>query len=198
MTVFWTAVGYQLVAIAYAVFAGFIVSRASRSRVSFFFLAAVAATAIHAQLFVFTAYDLVSDDLLFDLAGVARDGAWLVFSLALMYPQTGHRNYWRAAAIAAAALIFLQLFLYSTSLTFGSLAGVWIDIALIRVITTLLAFVLIENVLRNAPRADFWALKHWAIGLSALLVFQLIIRIPEFLTHTYNTRIFLTCPLLLL
>ncbi|MBA2588382.1 MAG: PEP-CTERM system histidine kinase PrsK [Alphaproteobacteria bacterium] len=198
MTVLWPAVGYQLVAIVYAVFSGMVASRGSRSRVSFFFLGATAATAVCAQLFVFTAYDLLPDDLLFNLAGVLRDSAWLVFSLTLMYPQMGQRNYWRAAAVAAAMLTVLQLFLYSTSLTFGNLAGVSIDITLVRVITTILSFVLIENVLRNAPRADFWALKHWAIGLSAMLVFQLIVRIPEFLTHTYNSSLVLADPLVTL
>src|ERR1700712_223897 len=111
MTVLWPAVGYQLVAIVYAVFAAFIVSRASRSLVSMLFFAAVSATALWAQIFVLTAYDVLPDDLLFDLTGVVRDGAWLIFSLALMYPQTGQRNYWRAAAVAAATLTLLQLFL---------------------------------------------------------------------------------------
>jgi hypothetical protein len=81
---------------------------------------------------------------------------------------------------------------------FGSVAGVLVDNALIRVITTILSFVLIENILRNASRADFWALKHWAIGLSAVLVFQLIVRIPEFLTHTSNPGFALASPLVVL
>jgi putative PEP-CTERM system histidine kinase len=197
MTGLLTAIGYQLVALVYAAFSGVVARRGSRSRLSFFFLVATSATTLWAQLFVFANYDIVPD-LTVDLAGAIRDGGWLAFSLALLHPLTGRRNYWRAIAALAVALIVLQLFLYSTSLTLGSLAGVSIDIQFVRIMTTILSFILLENILRNAPHADFWALKHWAIGLSAMLVFELIVRIPEFLTHTRNPNFALANPLVVL
>jgi putative PEP-CTERM system histidine kinase len=197
VTALSTAIGYQLDAIVYAVFTAVVASRGSRSGASILFLVAMGATALWAQLFVFANYGFLPESM-FDLAGVVRDGAWLAFSLALMYPLSGHRKYWLAAAATAATLISIQVFLYSTSLSFGSVAGVLLDIALVRVITTILSFVLIENILRNASRADFWAVKHWAIGLSAMLVFQLIVRVPEFLTHMPNPSLALADPLVVL
>ena len=80
--------------------------------------------------------------------------------------------------------MFLQLLLHFTPALMGTVAGVRVDVTLMRVCTTILGFALIENVLRNASKADFWALKHWAIGLSGILLFQLFVRIPEFLTHS--------------
>src|SRR6201999_2371544 len=63
---------------------------------------------------------------------------------------------------------------------------------------TILGIALIENVLRNSSKADFWALKHWAIGLSGILLFQLVVRIPEFLTHSDNFSVTLASPLVFL
>ena len=39
------------------------------------------------------------------------------------------------------------------------------------------------------------ALKHWAIGFSAILVFQLLSRIPEFLTHQPDVSLAVASPL---
>src|ERR1700735_4702783 len=103
MTVFLTTVGYQLVAVGYAVFSGIVVSRGARSRLSFFFFLALAATALWAQFFVFANYQLVPD-LVVDLTGVLRDGAWLAFSLALIFPLSGRRSYWLAVTGISAAL----------------------------------------------------------------------------------------------
>src|SRR5580658_8116442 len=132
MTILLTAIGYQIVAIVYAVFSGFVVLRGSHTRVARFFLAALLATAFWAEMFVFATRGIVPV-LAFDVGGALRDGSWLAFSLALMYPVAGNRNYWRAAAGIAAALIFLQLFLYITQTMIGVVAGVRIDVALMRV-----------------------------------------------------------------
>jgi putative PEP-CTERM system histidine kinase len=197
MTGALTAIGYELVALLYAAFSAVVARRRSSSRLSFFFLVAMAATALWAQLFALAIYEIIPAFAV-NLAGTLRDGAWLLFSLAILKPLTGNRNYWRALLVLAVAVIGLQIFFYSTSLTLGSLAGISIDIPFVRVGSTILSFVLLENILRNAPRADFWALKHWAIGLCATLVFQLIIQIPEFLTHTGNPSFALASPLVAL
>ena len=80
----------------------------------------------------------------------------------------------------------------------GAVAGVRVDAILMRVCTTILGFAIIENVLRNASKADFWALKHWAIGFSSILLFQLLVRIPEFLTHSDDFSVILASPLVFL
>jgi len=118
--------------------------------------------------------------------------------LALVYSPTGSRGYWWTAAGTAAALVFMQLVLYSKPALMGAVAGVRIDVTLMRVCITILSFALIENVLRNASRVDFWALKHWAIGFSGVLLFQLVVRVPEFLTHRADLSLSLANPLVFL
>lgn len=189
--------GYQIVAVAYALFAGFVISRSARTRIAYFLFVALAATALWAQTDVLRIFGLAGTRPL-ELAAAVREAAWLGFTLALIHPLSVDRNYWRVAAGAAVILITLQTALIWAPGLHGVLAGVSIDVALVRVCTTVLSFILIENILRNASRADFWALKHWAIGYSAILVFQLIVRVPEFLTHTADPSVALVGPFVLL
>ena len=197
MTLLLATIFYQLVALAYAVFAGFLAIRGLHTRVTRFFIVAQLGTAIWAQIFVLATRDAVPVAVL-DIMGPLRDGAWLALSLALMYPPAGNRGYWWITSVTAAALVFMELLLYFTPALMGSVAGVRVDVTLMRVCTTILGFAVIENVLRNASKADFWALKHWAIGLSGILLFQLLVRIPEFLTHSGDFSVLLATPLVFL
>jgi putative PEP-CTERM system histidine kinase len=197
MTQYLAIALYQLAALAYAAFAFFLVARGSHARVAWFFIVAQSCTAIWAQAFVFASYDLLPIMSL-DIAETARDGAWLGLSLALMYSPAGNRGYWWITTIAAAALVFMQLLLNFTPALMGAVAGVRVDLTLMRVCTTVLSFAAIENVMRNASRADFWALKHWAIGLFSVLLFQLLVRVPEFLTHNGDYSVVLANPLVFL
>jgi putative PEP-CTERM system histidine kinase len=197
MTQYLSIALYQLTALAYAAFAVFLVVRGSHTRVAWFFIVAQSCTAVWAQAFVLASYDLLSIISL-DVAEAARDGAWLSLSLALMYSPAGNRGYWWITTIAAAALVFMQFLLNFTPAVMGAIAGVRVDLTLMRVCTTVLGFAVIENVMRNASRADFWALKHWAIGLFSVLLFQLLVRVPEFLTHNGDYSVILANPLVFL
>jgi len=77
----------------------------------------------------------------------------------------------------------------------GAFAGVRLDVTLVRMTMTILGFVVAENVMRNSSQAELWALKHWGIGFSAILVFQLLSRIPEFLTHRPDLSLAVANPL---
>ena len=194
MTTFFTTLGYEVVAVVYLIFSVFVLKRGARSRLAFFFLAALLVTAAWAQLASLVYHGLLPD-WVFAVSASARDGGWLAFGLMLIYART-NSTYWRLAAVSAVALLLLQVVFYSPSTALGTIAGVRIDAPLIRVSTTLLGLILAENVLRNASRAEFWALKHWAIGFAAISVYQLAIRIPEFLTHTPDPGVELASPLI--
>lgn len=188
---------YQLVALVYAAFAGFLMVRGSRTRITAFFAIALAGTAIWAQSFILARYGFVPVAA-FDIMAALRDCAWLALSLVLMYLPRGNRSYWWTAFVVSAVLVSLQLLLTSTPGLIGTVAGIRVDAALMRVCITILGFFLIENVLRNTSKAEFWALKHWAIGLSGILLFQLVARIPEFLTHNGEFSGSLASPLVFL
>jgi hypothetical protein len=59
MTGALTAIGYELVALLYAAFSAVVARRRSSSRLSFFFLVAMAATALWAQLFALAIYEII-------------------------------------------------------------------------------------------------------------------------------------------
>lgn len=196
MTAFFTSLGYELVAVVYLIFSVFVLKRGARSGVAFTFTVALLATAAWAQLASLVYHGLLPDWVL-AVSASARDGGWLVFGLMLIYARTD-ATYWRLAAASAGALLLLQVIFYSPATALGTIAGVRIDAPLLRVSTTLLGLILAENVLRNASRAEFWAVKHWTIGFAAISVYQLAIRIPEFLTHTSDSNIELASPLIFL
>ena len=188
---------YELVALAYGVFALILVVRGLRTATARYFTAALVGTALWAQFVVLTAQGFLPLTTS-DAMSALRDAAWLALSLALVYQRAGNRHSRWLTSILTAALISFDVFLSLTPGGMGTAAGIHIDAALMRVCIAILGFALIENVLRNSPRSDFWALKHWAIGLSGILFFQLIVRVPEFLTHNPIFNQSLASPLVFL
>src|SRR6185312_12298457 len=103
--------------------------------------------------------------------------------LGLMYRRAGNTVLWRGLLALTVLLTALQVALDLSHVDAGAVAGVRVDGSLMRVAATILGLVLVENILRNSSPAEFWSLKHLLIGLLTILVFQLVFRVPEFLTH---------------
>jgi putative PEP-CTERM system histidine kinase len=186
--------GYEVAFLAYAIFAVIVAIRGSRTLLTVLFLTVMLATAAWAQSFV-AVYLGYAPVWLEGVMSTARDAVWLGLSLALMHRHASDSHYFRALMAAAALLVALQIVLGMDGLMVGSVAGVQIDVTLVRVAITILGFIIVENVIRNASRGELWALKHWAIGLSAVLAFQLLYRIPEFLTHHPDVGLAVANPL---
>lgn len=186
--------GHEAAFFAYAIFAVLVAWRGERTRQSLLFLLVMLATAAWAQSFVLVYLGHVPD-WLEPFFSAARDGAWLALSLGLMRRNTGNTSHFRSLATAGMLLVALQFALGISGVTIGALAGVRLDVTLVRMMMTILGFVVVENVMRNSSRAELWALKHWAIGFSAILVFQLLSRVPEFLTHEPDLSLAVANPL---
>lgn len=189
--------GHEAAFAAYALFAIVVAIRSSRTVHAALFLAVMVTTAVWAQSFVvvYLGYAPVWLD---GVASAVRDAAWLALALALMRRHASDTGYLRVLAAAAAILVTAQLVLAMDDLMFGMVAGVRIDATLIRIAVTILGFVAVENVMRNASRGEVWALKHWAIGFTAVLVLQLMSRVPEFLTHRPEISLAVASPLVYL
>jgi putative PEP-CTERM system histidine kinase len=197
MTLALTAALYQSVALAYAVFAAVLAVRGLHTWTARSFAAALVGTSLWAQFSALTAYGVLPRNAP-DAMSALRDGTWVALCLVLMYPRAGNYRFWWIATVAGAILVSLQFLLSIIPEGIGSVAGIRIDATLMCVCITILGFALIENVLRNSSKADFWAVKHWAIGLSGVFLFQLIVRIPEFLTHNSEFGQSLASPLVFL
>lgn len=186
--------GHEAAFLAYAIFAVIVGMRSARTLQALLVLLVLLATAVWAQSFVGVFLGYVPDWSERMLSAL-RDGAWLALALGLMRRHASNTSHFRSLATATAVLLTLQIFLGLGDLMVGAFAGVRLDITLVRMTMTILGFVVVENVMRNASTAELWALKHWAIGFSAVLLFQLLSRIPEFLTHQPDMSLVVANPL---
>ncbi len=193
MTALFLIWGHEAAVVAYVVFAAIVAFRSSRTVLAALFLAVMVATAGWSQLFVMVYLGYVPVWLGAVLTAV-RDAAWLALSLGLMQRHANRTNYFRTLAVTAVVLLALQIVLGVNGLTVGKFAGVQLDVTLIRVMMTILGFVVVENVMRNASQAEVWALKHWAIGYGAVLTLQLLSRVPEFLFHRADLSLAVASP----
>jgi putative PEP-CTERM system histidine kinase len=183
--------------IAYACFAALIIFRGARTWLSGALFVAVATTALWAQMWVAIAFGTVPA-WLDAVCGGLRDAGWLGLSLALMYPRGGETLTWRALALLVLVLICFQIGLEASGSQLGVIAGIRMDSTLARIVVTILGLVLVENIYRNSSSAEFWAHKHLLIGLSGMLAFQLLSRVPEFLTHKQDPSMLLARPFVFL
>ena len=186
--------GHEAAFLTYLVFAAIVAMRSSRTLHAALFLIVMLFTAAWAQSFV-AVYLGYAPIWLEGVTAAARDASWLALSLALMQRNANHTGYFRALAVVAALLVVAQIGLGLNDLLVGAVAGVRIDVTLIRLAMTILGFVIVENVMRNASKGELWALKHWAIGFSCVLVFQLLARIPEFVMHEPDLSLAVATPL---
>jgi len=190
-------VAHEATFVAYTCFALLVAFRGARTTLVGFLFAAVICTALWAQANAAAANGFAPLWLV-DAASPIRDAAWLALCLALMYPRGGHTLQWRGLLVLASTLIVIQLAMDTFRFDAGTVAGVRLDSALVRVTTTVLGLVLIENIVRNSSPSEFWSLKHLIIGLGCVLVFQLATRIPEFLTRELDPDVQVVAPLVFL
>ncbi|HWU54527.1 MAG TPA: XrtA/PEP-CTERM system histidine kinase PrsK [Rhizomicrobium sp.] len=186
--------GHEAAFVAYVTFAVIVGIRGARTLQTLLFLLVMLATAAWAQSFV-AVYLGYAPDWVERVFSAIRDASWLALSLGLMQRHASNTSYFRSLVAATAVLLGLQLVLGIDDLMMGAFAGVRLDVTLVRVMMTILGFLVVENVLRNSTQAELWALKHWAIGFSAILLFQLLSRIPEFLTHRPDVSLAVANPL---
>lgn len=197
MTITIFALAHEATFVAYISFAMLVLFRGARTWLGALLFAAAAASAVWAQASVAVIYGFLPI-WVEALTGALRDYAWLGLCLGLMYRRSGYTLLWRGLLSLSAILGILQIALDLSHLNAGAIAGVHVDGALMRVAATVLSLVLVENILRNSSTAEFWSLKHLLIGLSTILVFQLVSRVPEFLTHSPEPNMVLARPLVFL
>jgi putative PEP-CTERM system histidine kinase len=175
-------IALELVVVSYGTVGTLLVLRGAKTWLVGFLFVAMAATALWAQSTA-AAINGFGPDWLVDASNPIRDAAWLALGLALIYPRGGRTIQWRALLAIIAALMTIQLAFDASHSNLGTVAGVRIDSAFVRVVATFVGLVLIENIFRNSSPSEFWSLKHLVIGLGCVLVFQLATTLPEFLTH---------------
>ncbi len=169
-------------ALGYAIFLALLAVRSERSRLTLFLGFAAAMTGGWALSWTF--FDLGWLPAWVPLtASVLRDGSWLATVLAILSIGRETDGLWRRLAAAAAVVVAVDAAFR------GQPAGTWN----LRGHRGRLPahpdrhhhsrLILVENLLRNVSSDEFWAVKSLGIGLVAVFVFNLVLGIPQFLTH---------------
>ncbi len=184
-------------ALGYAVFVVLLAIWGARTRLTAFLGLAVAATAVWA--FSWTLFDLGSaPDWAPAVAATIRDGSWIAVVLAVMAAGREKDALWRRLVAISVFVVAIDVVFATAHLDLGTFAGITVDHQLTRIATTILGLILVENLLRNVSSDEFWAVKSLGIGLVAIFVFNLVLRIPQFLTHTPDDGLVAAQPILFL
>jgi len=184
-------------ALGYAIFVALLAVRGARSRPMAVMALAAAATSGWALSWI--VYDLgLAPMWLPAIAATARDGSWIAVILVTLAACRGQSTLWMRLAALSAVVIGIDAVFSGLQLDLGTVAGIAIDYQVTRIATTILGLILLENLLRNVSSDEMWAIKSVGIGLSAIFVFNLVLWIPQFLTHNADEGLVAAQPLVFL
>lgn len=184
-------------ALGYAVFVALLAVRGARTRPTALMALAAAATAGWGLCWALYDLDMVS---LWAplLAATIRDASWIAVVLVTLAACRGQNALWLKLVMLSAAVLAIDAVFSGLQLNLGSVAGITIDYQVTRIVTAILGLILVENLLRNVSSDEFWAVKSLGIGLTAIFVFNLVLRIPQFLTHATDDGLIAAQPVVLL
>ena len=181
----------------YAAFAAILLFRGSRTWFTGFLVVASVATAVWAAADVFAELELVPQWVA-DISGPLRDGAWLALVLAVIHhTRRGHAMWWFLVVMAGCVVLVDTLFA-ATGVGIGSVFGVMIDSRASHILASIVGLMLIENMMRNLSRDQFWSVKLLGIGLVVIFLYELFERLPEFLTGMPVAALATALPLIFL
>ena len=182
-----------LVLLGFGLFAMLLLGRGRPQLQTFLMALASALTALWALLALLARQDLVSISLLYQ-ANDVKDVGWLAAMLSMVNKSTKPALPWRALVGSCLFLMAAHLFLAASGLYLGYFAGVRLDVKLSGILITIAGGILVENLARNASRDQFWALKYFLLGMGAILSFQFIIQIVEFVTRESSSALLIAEP----
>lgn len=184
-------------ATGYAIFVGLLVAFGERSRLKIAMAVAAGLTAAWGA--VWCAYDLGWAAVWTPaLVASLRDAGWLAVILAVLSTGRDNDKVWRRLVVVAIALAAIDIAFTTSQLDAGWIGGIHLDYQVTRIAVTILGLILVENMLRNVSADEFWAIKSLGIGLVAIFVFNLVLRIPQFLTHVADEGLLAAQPMVFL
>ncbi|HEX3487443.1 MAG TPA: XrtA/PEP-CTERM system histidine kinase PrsK [Micropepsaceae bacterium] len=184
-------------ALSYAAFATLLLLRGARTWFTIFLVLAASMTAIWAGASVLEE-GAISPSRLTDIAVPFRDGAWLTLILAIISRTRHSQSMWLTLVITTGCIVLLDMVFAATGLRVGPILGVTINSRATHVLTSIVGLMLVENMMRNLTRDQFWAVKLLGIGLVTIFLYELLERLPEFLTSMPVTGLAAALPLFFL
>lgn len=126
------------------------------------------------------------------------DGAWYSVALTVLYFIGQERTSWRLTALTTAIVVAVNGVFAARHLDAGSVLGIRLDWRLTSAIELCLGAILLENMMRNLDRDRFWSMKHFGIGLGAIILFRAFVLTPALLIGSVPEAASVAQPLLYL
>lgn len=172
-----------LTAFAYMAFAVILPARGKRSWPNLLFSFAAATTALWAMATSF--YQAGWAEIwLPQICGALRNAGWFALIVGILRLDAEQHPLWRRLGLAAVLLICLNIVFAATSAEIDTGLGIRVNLPMVRLVVAVTGLILTENLYRNIGRARLWSIKLMLIGLTALYSYQIVLRIPEFLSGT--------------
>jgi putative PEP-CTERM system histidine kinase len=177
-----SALSHAAAFFGYAVFAILLAFRGARTWLTAYLVLAAVMTAAWAAIAVFVEWSLLPQWTV-NSAEPLRDGAWFALILAVLYAAGYDTAVWRSLVVGTVCVVLLDALLSAFGTNGGSILGLPLDARVSGIATAVIGLVLVENIMRNLSRDQIWGIKLLAIGLFAVLVYELFVQLPEFLTN---------------
>lgn len=132
-----------------------------------------------------------------DLLEIARDSLWLLFLWKLLAARVIPENHltqkrmkrWFVLGVSLVGAIFVAtLSLHAHWLVFSAQAS-FVTVIIGRVVLALIGLALVEQLYRNAPEAQRWAIKYFCLGLGAIFSYDFYLYSDAMLFHTVDIGI---------
>ncbi len=169
-----------LTGLSYSAFAVILPARGKQSWTNYLFAIAAALTALWAMADVLSKAGF-AEPWWPQTAAALRDGGWFAVTIGILRLDAEQHPLWRRLALAAAILIAVNLFFALTRASVDTGLGVQLNLPLAEFAVGMMGLILTENLYRNIGRSRLWSIKLMLIGLTALYVYHIVQRIPEFL-----------------
>ncbi|MBT9612379.1 MAG: PEP-CTERM system histidine kinase PrsK [Burkholderiales bacterium] len=174
------AVSYGIAAVAFVLLTGLLVSGWRGKFQGALLAAAAGVTALWAGLSAYASAAAGALSAFADLLEIARDGLWLLFLWRLLVsralsediPTHQRMKRWFGFVTFVFAVIFITTLALHTHLLAFSAQGTFITVIIGRVVLAVIGLALVEQLYRNAPEAQRWAIKYFCLGLGALFAYD--------------------------
>ncbi|HXJ02166.1 MAG TPA: XrtA/PEP-CTERM system histidine kinase PrsK [Micropepsaceae bacterium] len=183
--------------LCYAAFALLLLLRGSRTWFTIFLFLAASATAMWAAAGVLGGGALAPQWIV-NVTGPLRDSAWFALVLAVIHHTRRSEGMWWFLVLTTGCVVLLDTLFAATGVHVGPLLGVTIDARATHIVTTIIGLMLVENMMRNLSRDQFWSVKLLGIGLITIFLYELFERLPEFLTSMPVASLDAVLPLIFL
>lgn len=187
-------IGYGTAALGFLVLTLLLATAWRGRRVGGLLLAASSSTTLWAVVAAWHASGLYPSSLFVVAAELLRDVFWLWFLLAILgHGRAGSpRRFLRVTAVVV--VVFAVAMAVVLGLVFSGKADVSPRLGFdLRIFTfllfSLLGLVLVEQLFRNTPLAERWAIKYLCLGLGGLFAFDFYLYSNAFLVHDISPAI---------